>query len=104
MSYELDDDHPWIKYPHPTEGYDWEPDQYLWPKAQLGEAPVELLLKIAKEARQHKEIWENYVAEHEFVKANPWVFERSEPGPPMGGYDGEILRLVCAQERYSRRI
>lgn len=83
-----DDDWPPMEYPHPTTGYDWEPKREAWISARRDRvAPPALLLKIAKEARQHKEIWDNFVAEREYWARHG---RRDENGTalnsPMGGY------------------
>lgn len=83
-----DDDWPRMEYPHPTTGYDWEPKRESRISARRDRvAPPALLLKIAKEARQHKEIWENFVAEREYWAKHG---RRNEDGTAlnssMGGY------------------
>src|SRR5687768_15193080 len=65
MSYP--DDFPEIPNPHPTSGYDWQLPGHLRPKALVpGYASDRLLLRVAKEARQVREIWETLVAEQEY--------------------------------------
>ncbi|MBX9859366.1 MAG: hypothetical protein K2Y20_07220 [Sphingomonas sp.] len=75
---EHDDDHDsGYRYPHPFFGYDWEPAPPPWPQERVKgyNTPVDLLLKIAKEMRTHKEIWENALLEEQFIADHPQKVE-----------------------------